>query len=144
MRPLQLERPMQPFDVQAIAIEAPLETVFDYVADPATLSEWTHALQSTGLGHARMTTPNGAIDIGLRVEADRKTGVIDWVLEFPGAQVVRAEARAVRNGAQGTIFLFVLHSPPVPQEQVEGTLAQQKLILQQELRTLKQRLERHV
>jgi uncharacterized protein YndB with AHSA1/START domain len=141
--PRQEERSMQPFDVQAIGIEAPFETVFTYVANPATLAEWTHALKSTGAGRARMETPDGAIDVGLRVESDRNSGVIDWILQFPDDKLARAEARVVRNGERATIFTFVLHSPPVPQEQVEGSLEQQKNILRGELQELKRRLERH-
>ncbi len=133
---------MQPFDVQAIGIEAPFETVFKYVADPDTLAEWTHALKSTGDGRARMQTSNGAIDIGLEVEAYRRSGVIDWILQFPDGKVVRADARVVPNGTGAAIFTFVLRSPPVPQEQVEGTLEQQKLILRDELQKLKRILER--
>jgi hypothetical protein len=40
---------MQPFDVQSIAISAPVDAVFRYVADRFALPDWTqHAAQPFG------------------------------------------------------------------------------------------------
>lgn len=132
---------MQPFDVQSIGIGKRFEQVFRYVADPGKLPEWTHAFKSVGAGRAELETPKGAVPIKLKVEDDAALGVVDWIMEFPDGAVGRAHARIVRNVDDSSILTFVLLAPPVPQELIEGTLEQQKVILRDELGRLKRILE---
>jgi len=56
---------MRMFDVQAIEIAAPRRTVFEFLAQPGNLPLWAHAFVSAGSGRARLSTPNGAVDVGL-------------------------------------------------------------------------------
>ncbi len=134
---------MQPFDVQYIAIEAPFDAVFRYVSDPYVLPEWTHAFKRIATGAATFQTPAGAVEIGLTVPAHLESGAVDWIMTFPDGSVGRAHARIVRNVDNSSILSFILLAPPVPQEQLEGTLEQQKAILREELQRLKRILESH-
>ncbi len=130
---------MRDFDVQTIEIEAPFDAAFRYIADPGTLPEWTHAFRAVSNGRATLTTPKGAVDIGLQVSASREAGTGDWTMTFPDGSVGRAFSRLVDRGGR-SLYSFVLLAPPVPLEQVEGALAEQSRTLREELKTLQQRL----
>ena len=128
------------YDVQAIEITGAFDRVFEYIADPRRLPEWTHAFKAADAGQATLATPGGTVDIGLAVRASRVDGTIDWTLAFPDGSEARAYSRLVRDG-QRCIYTFVLLPPPVPLEQVEGALADQSRILREELVALRARLE---
>lgn len=130
---------MQDFDVQIVELEAPFAQAFRYLADPATLPEWTHAFRSVSGGRATLATPRGAVDIGLQVSASREAGTVDWTMTFPDGSVGRAFSRLLDMGAR-SLYSFVLLAPPVPLEQVEGALAEQSRTLREELKALQQRL----
>jgi hypothetical protein len=130
---------MKDFDVQTVELPAPFDVAFRYVSDPGTLPEWTHAFRAVVDGRATLTTPRGAVDVGLEVRASRDTGTVDWVMTFPDGSVGRAYSRLVARGDR-TLFSFVLLAPPVPLEQVEGALADQSRALRDELRTLQAKL----
>jgi hypothetical protein len=132
---------MDTFDVQGIAIEAPYDHAFRYVADPLRLPEWTHAFKAVAGSRATLLTGAGSVEVGLAVEASRERGTIDWRLVFPDGSVARAFSRLVPAGANRTVYSFVLLPPPGPLAEVEGTLAEQSRILREELTTLRTRLE---
>lgn len=134
---------MMPFDVQAIGIDRLFRDTFDYVANPGTLPDWTHAFRQVEHGRAELRTPGGAVTINLEVDADPNVGTVDWIMTFPDGSVGRAHARVVKNTDDSSILTFVLLAPPVPQERIEGTLDQQRAILRDELQRLKQILESH-
>lgn len=128
------------FDVQGIGIGAPFEVVFDYISEIEDLPKWTKAFKSAGGGRALLSTPNGELDIGLRVDSDKGRGTIDWHMEMPDGSVASAYSRVTRDG-DGSVFTFVLMAPPVPIEQVEGALEQQIGLLREEMGNLKRILE---
>jgi len=130
------------FDVQTIVIRAPYDRVFRYIADPQTLPEWTHAFKNVSKRHATMETPDGSVDIGLEVRASQENGTIDWFMEFPDGSEGSAYSRLIPDGVDRCIYSFVLMAPPVPQEQIEGTLERQKAILRSELAKLKAILQK--
>ena len=132
---------MQTFDVQGIEIHASPEQVFDFLRDPRNLPRWAQAFQVAGEERARLETPRGVIDIGLRTLADARTGTIDWRMQFPGDVVALAQSRVTETTRGTCIYSFVLHAPPVPLEEIEGALAVQRATLRQELATLKAILE---
>lgn len=133
---------MKPFDVQSIAIDAPAEAVFKFVADRFALPQWTHAFKRIGATTALMQTSAGELEVGLSVQAHPESGAVDWIMVFPDQSIGRAHARVVSNVDESSILCFVVLAPPVPQEQVEGTLEQQRAILGDELQRLKSILER--
>lgn len=132
---------MRMFDVQGIEIEAPRDRVFAFVREAANLPRWAHAFVSAGEGRARLQTPAGAVDVGLDVEADARTGVVDWRLAFPDGNVGIAQSRVTDTGRGTCVYSFVLHAPPVALERVEGALDAQRVALTSELATLKALME---
>jgi hypothetical protein len=133
---------MKTFDVQGIEIEAGFQDVFDYVAEARNLPTWAHAFTSVSNGRAILQTANGSVEIGLAVHASGEHGTVDWELIFPDGNVARACSRVVAVGTDRSIYTFVLLPPPVPLEQLEGTLEQQSRILREELARLAQILNR--
>ena len=132
---------MRMFDVQAIEIAAPRRKVFEFLVQPGNLPLWARAFVSAGGGRARLSTPDGAVDVGLDVSANAEMGVVDWRLVFPDSSVGVAQSR-ITETTRGTCFYsFVLHAPPVALEHVEGALEKQRVLLQSELVTLKSLME---
>jgi hypothetical protein len=133
---------MKTFDVQTVEIGSPFARAFEYIADPSMLPEWTHAFASVKGRRAVMRTPAGAADVDLEVTSSRDGGVIDWKMTFPDGQIAKAWSRLVPHGDGRVIYSFVLSAPPVPLEQLEGTLAEQSKVLASELAALARLLER--
>jgi len=133
---------MRMFNVQGIEIAATPHTIFEFVREPANLPRWAHAFVSAGDGRARIETPAGAVDVGLRVTADAETGVVDWRLAFPDGTIGLAQSRVTETTRGTSIYSFVLHAPPVELEQIEGALEAQRALLRSELATLKSLMER--
>jgi hypothetical protein len=133
---------MRMFDVQGIEIVAARDRVFEFLREPGNLPRWAHAFASVGEGRARLETPAGAIDVGLDVSSDLKTGVVDWRLEFADGSVSVAHSRVTESTRGTSIYSFVLHAPPVPLEVVEGALDAQRVLLRSELATVKSLMER--
>ena len=132
---------MRTFDVQGIEIHAPRGRVFEFIRNPANLPKWAQAFQSADERSARLETPAGAVDVGLRVAAEPTAGTIDWRMEFPDGTVGVAQSRVTETTRGTSIYSFVLHAPPVPLEQIEGALEAQVVTLRSELGTVKSLLE---
>ncbi len=124
---------MRTFEVQGIALPVPASIAFRYIADPAKLPEWTHAFKSVTSDRAVLETPNGSVEVGLEVRASAGQGTIDWFIRFPNGNVATAFSRIVEGQNGGSIYTFVLTAPPVPLDQLEGTLEVQSNILREEL-----------
>ena len=133
---------MRMFDVQAIEISAPPAKVFDFVRDPHHLPQWAKAFVSADDRRARLTTPNGPVDLGLLVRANSAAGTVDWEMRFPDGAIGVAHSRVVETTRGTCIYSFVLHAPPVALEQIEGALDAQRGQLHEELATLKSLMER--
>lgn len=134
---------MKTFDVQTVELAVPNRRAFAFIADPATLPQWTSAFASVAPGRATMRTPNGEVAIDLDVLASAEQGTVDWYMTFPDRSVATAFSRIVTLSPDRCIFSFVLTPPPVPMEQLEGALDVQSRTLTTELRTLKEILEHH-
>lgn len=134
---------MKNFDVQGIELSVPRSEALAFIADPAQLPRWTNAFASVTPGRAVMRTPAGEVTIDLEVETSPEQGTIDWRMTFPNRSVATAFSRVVEMDRDRCIFSFVLMPPPVPLEQIEGTLEAQSLTLAEELKKLKDILEHH-
>ncbi len=128
---------METFRVESVRIEATFEKAFEYVAEPTNLLAWTHAFKAVRKGMATLATPAGSLEIGLKVESSRSEGTIDWHMTFPDGKVASAYSRLVPESNEHCVFSFVLLAPPIPLEQLEGTLNDQAHILRLELAKLK-------
>jgi hypothetical protein len=88
-----------------------------------------------------MRTPNGEVGVHLEVHASAESGTVDWHMQFPNGSVAHAHSRVVATGSDRCIYVFLLTPPPVPLEELEGTLDAQSRTLTDELRRLKELLE---
>lgn len=131
---------MKTFDVQSIAIHRPAAAVFDYVANPARLPEWTNAFARADAASADLITPNGTVAIALDTIAG-SAGTVDWKMTFPDGTVGWAYSRVTPDGVDKAIYSFILMAPPVQLEMLEGALKEQMKTLSTELLSLKARLE---
>ncbi|WP_341713262.1 hypothetical protein [Erythrobacter sp.] len=132
---------MKTFDVQSIEIDRPVKAVFDYVANPTNLPNWTNAFKSADHEKAELVTPAGAVPIALKTVAQPDAGTVDWFMTFPDGGAGTAYSRATANGEGKAIYSFVLMAPPVALEALEGALGEQMAILAKELQELKAVLE---
>jgi hypothetical protein len=132
---------MKDFDVQGVDLNVSQRKAFAFIADPGQLPKWTKAFSSVTPGRAVMRTPSGEVEIGLEVEASPQHGTVDWRMTFPDRSLATAFSRVVELDRNRCIFSFVLTPPPVPMEQLEGTLEAQSRTLTEELQKLKAILE---
>ena len=130
------------FDVKNVALAVPFDTAFDYIADMTRLPEWTNAFAEVSKdGKALMRTPEGEVGVQLEDTLNRNDGVIDTKMTFPDGSVATAYSRLIALGDDSCVYSFVLTPPPVALEELEGALSEQAEILEQELQTLKAKLE---
>jgi len=129
------------FSVQSISIDLSAEEVFNFIADPSNLPKWTTAFKSADNKSALLVTPTGKMKIGLTTKASKETGTIDWYMKMPDGSVGKAFSRVVENSDGKSIYSFILLAPPVPIEKLEGTLREQEVILEKELKNLKRILK---
>ena len=132
---------MKNYDVQTIVLDVPREKAFAFIADSVKLPAWTHAFASVSADHAIMRTPNGEARIALVVESSLDCGTIDWRMTFPDGNIGIAYSRVVETGKDRCLYSFILLLPPMPLQQLEGTLESQSRTLKEELSTLKSILE---
>ncbi|HAS43839.1 MAG TPA: hypothetical protein DCS93_25380 [Microscillaceae bacterium] len=130
------------FDVQSIAIQANPAKVFDFIAEPTNVPKWAKGFSEVNGQTALMETPQGKMKIGMQMQVNKALGTIDTIMTMPDGSIGKAFSRVTENdGGQAAIFSFVLMAPPVPLEELEGTLEQQKVQLAEELQILKGILE---
>lgn len=127
---------MNPFRVESVSLNSSPEKAFVYIAEPKNLPKWTHAFKSAWDGKATMITPAGEVEVDLKVNASAAEGTIDWHMTFPDGSAASAYSRVLPASSGKSVYSFVLMAPPVPLEQLEGTLDQQARILRHELETL--------
>ncbi len=132
---------MKRHQVRSIGLEVPVHTAFSLIADENRLPEWTSAFAAVENGKAILRTPRGEVEIGLRVEASRERGTVDWEMRFPDGASERAFSRLVPVGENGSVFSFVLLEPGSALEDLEGVLDAQSKTLAEELQRLKRLLE---
>ena len=130
------------FDVKNTTLNVPYQQAFTYVANINNLPLWAKAFAKINAdGSAIMQTEQGEISIKLEVIADENSGIIDWKMTFPDETKGIAHSRVVALSDKISAYSFLLTPPPVPLEMLEGALAQQGKILEQELIKLKNILE---
>lgn len=130
---------MRTFDVQSIKLDVPPADAFRYLSDPSSLPEWTHAFKAADSQQATMSTPQGSVQVGLRVDASEEHGTVDWTMTFPGGVVAKAHSRVTPHRGN-SIYTFVLEAPSAPLEELEGALDEQSRVLADELSRLATRL----
>lgn len=127
---------MNPFRIESVSLNSSPEKAFAYISEPTNLPKWTNAFKSAWNGKATMVTPAGTVQVDLEVKAAAAEGTIDWHMTFPDGSVASAYSRVLPAPSGKSVYSFVLMTPPVPLEQLEGTLDQQADILRHELEKL--------
>ena len=93
-------------DTQTISIESPAANVLAFVSDPGNLPRWA-------IGFARAVRPNqdhwvietNSSEVPLRVQADERTGVVDFrMTPAPGVEVLAASRVIPRGKASEYVF----------------------------------------
>ena len=125
--------------MQSIRLDIPPADAFRYLSDPSTLPEWTHAFKAADSRQATMSTPQGSVQVGLRVDASEEHGTVDWTMTFPSGVVAKAHSRVTPHRDK-SIYTFVLEAPSAPLEELEGALDAQSRVLADELSRLATRL----
>ena len=123
-------------DVQSINLNTSTEEAFSYIANPSNLPKWTGAFKEVGDNTALLITPNGELKIGLEIKANKELGTVDWYMTMPDQSVSVAYSRVTTGPDGKAIYSFVLVAPPVPLEEIEGTLTAQIGQLKEELEEL--------
>ncbi|MFH4966426.1 hypothetical protein V8G69_15600 [Gaetbulibacter sp. M235] len=123
-------------DVQSVNIQTSTSKAFEYIANPSNLSKWTGAFKDADYKSATLVTPNGELKIGLETKTNKEMGTIDWYMTMPDGSIGVAYSRVVTGPDNNAIYSFVLIAPPVPLEQIEGTLSEQIGQLKDELQKL--------
>jgi hypothetical protein len=124
-------------DVQSVNIQTTTEKAFNYIANPQNLPKWTGAFSQADDKSALLITPNGELKIGLETKSNKEIGSVDWYMTMPDGTVGVAYSRVVAGPDGKAIYSFVLIAPPVPLEQMEGTLSAQMVQLKEELEKLR-------
>lgn len=129
-------------DVQSVNLSVTTEKAFNYIANPANLDKWTGAFKNADETSALLVTPNGELKIGLEIKTNKESGTIDWYMTMPDNSVGVAYSRVTAGPDGNAIYSFVLIAPPVPLEEIEGTLTAQIGQLKEELLKLQQILSK--
>ena len=124
---------------QSIAIDAPAEEVFDFVADLEKLPKWAigfaKAIRSEN-GRWLVTTGNGE-EIAIRAVTNPQFGVVDYHMSpAPGVEFP-AVSRVVPNGGGAEYVFTMFQLPGMPDEVFEQQIAE----LGRELVVLKANVE---
>jgi hypothetical protein len=135
-----MDKTVKTFDVQSIELRTEFKKAFAYIADPKNLPHWTSAFKEADEKTALLVTPKGELKIGLATVSN-ESGTIDWHMKMPDGTIGKAFSRLTELPDGNVLYCFVLLAPPVPIEQVEGTLIEQKKLLANELNNLKRILE---
>jgi hypothetical protein len=130
-----MDQQIKTFDVQSIELVTNFNKAFDYIANPRNLPDWTAAFKKADEHSALLVTPNGELKIGLTTISN-ESGTIDWHMKMPDGAIGKAYSRLIELPNGNVLYSFVLLAPPVPIEQVEGTLNEQKKLLASELKNL--------
>ncbi len=128
------------YDVQSIELPTNFKTAFEYISNPKNLPNWTSAFKEVDDKSALLVTSNGELQIGLATVSN-ESGIIDWYMTMPDGLVCKAFSRLTELPNGNVLYSFVLLAPPVPIEQVEGTLEEQKKLLASELLNLERILK---
>jgi polyketide cyclase/dehydrase/lipid transport protein len=125
-------------DTKTISIEAPPEKVLKFLADPENLPRWAvgfaKAIRREG---DRWVVSTGGGDIVVRIDADGRTGVVDfWMSPAPGIQAL-AGSRVIPRGSGAEYVFTQFQAPGMP----DDVFARSIQTLVHELTVLKALLE---
>jgi len=125
-------------DTKTISIEAVPNEVVQFLADPQNLPRWAVGFAKSVRQEAdRWYVKTAAGEMGVRISADAKNGIVDfWISPAPGAETLAA-SRAIPRG-QKTEYTFTQFQSPGTTDEA---FRQSVKALEHELTVLKAILE---
>jgi polyketide cyclase/dehydrase/lipid transport protein len=125
--------------ILSVSIGCPSDKVYEFVANPENLPKWANGLgrsvKKTDRGWL-VETPQGPVTV--RFAERNNFGVLDhYVTVVPGVEVY-VPLRVIANGS-GSEVIFTLFRLP---EMTEEKFAEDQKLVEQDLRTLKNLLEK--
>ncbi len=130
-----MQKTTKTFDVQSVELLTGYKAAFSFISNPENLPKWTSAFKQADKKSALLVTPAGDLKIGLTTVIS-ESGTIDWHMKMPDGTIGKAFSRLTELPNGNVLYSFILLAPPVPVEQVEGTLESQKKLLANELKNL--------
>lgn len=125
-------------ETQTISIDAAPDRVLSYLSDPRNLPRWAVGFaKGVRQGPDGWTVETGAGEMGLRLEADGRTGTVDYWMTPASHVTVMAASRVVPRGT-GSEYVFTQFQSPGMSDDV---FAQSVQALRHELTVLKALLE---
>jgi hypothetical protein len=125
-------------DTKTISIDAPPAKVFDFLKEPENLPRWAVGFaKSVRKDGEKWYVTTGQGEIAVAIDADKRTGVVDFRMRpVPEVEVVAASRVIARgNGSEYTFTQFQV--PGMPDE----VFAQSIKALEHELAVLKAMVE---
>ncbi len=125
-------------DTKTISIDAPPAKVFDFLKEPENLPRWAVGFaKSVRKDGDKWYVTTGQGEIAVAIDADKRTGVVDFRMRpVPEVEVVAASRVIARgNGSEYTFTQFQV--PGMPDE----VFAQSIKALEHELAVLKAMVE---
>jgi hypothetical protein len=125
-------------DTRTISIDADPDKVVQFVADPQNLPRWAVGFaKSVRHAGSRWYVETAAGEMGMRISADAKSGVVDfWISPAPGAEALAA-SRVIPRGRKTEYTFTQFQSPGMTDE----AFRQSVKALEHELTVLKALLE---
>jgi hypothetical protein len=125
-------------DTQAVSIQSPAAKVARFLADPANLPRWAVGFaKSVRSDGGRWFVRTGAGEMAVRIVADEKSGIVDYLISpAPGVEALAA-SRVIPRGP-GCEYAFTQFQAPGMSDEA---FAQSVAALAHELTVLKALME---
>jgi hypothetical protein len=125
-------------ETKSIFIEAPPAKVVEFLAQVDNLPRWAVGFaKAVTRDGGRWFVTTGAGEVGIRIGADARSGVVDfWMSPAPGVEALAA-SRVVPNGAGSEYVFTQFQTPGMPDEVFEKNVK----ALEHELTVLRAVLE---
>jgi hypothetical protein len=109
-------------DTRSIAIDAPRDEVFAFLADPENLPRWAvgfcRSIRRDDSGRWIVSTSQG--ELAVRYVTDEEAGTVDFYMTVAAGSEIAAFSRVVPNG-DGSEYVFTqLQHPGMPDDVFDG------------------------
>ena len=125
-------------DTQTISIDAPQEKTLRFLADGGNLPRWAVGFaKSVSAANDGWLVTTGGGEVGLRIDRDDRTGVVDFLMvPAPGVEFLAA-SRVIPRGRGSEVVFTQFQGPGMTDEMFEKSIH----AVGHELRVLKGILE---
>lgn len=137
------EKEMNNFAIIAKEFSVSYEKAFSFIADPRNLPKWTVFFREADERSALLEFPDGEVRrIPMKTISSIETGLIDWHMTMLDNSIYMSWSRLVGLKNGNTLYNFMFYVRPVPPDEVQATLAEQKRLVETEFNNLEQIFQR--